>query len=73
MASFGQVDLHLDRGGGAVFAVTPDTDELEYVYPTGTGGEVVLSAKSHSVIVRGLQDGDPESTRLTRVRPRIGR
>ncbi|MDN5763832.1 MAG: hypothetical protein L0H41_16135 [Microlunatus sp.] len=65
MASFGGIDLQLSTGGGAVFAITPDTDDLEFNYPAGTRGEVLLPHRSHNIIVRGLQTRDHATTLAT--------
>lgn len=62
MASFGDVDLELSRGSGAVFAITPSFDDRGFNYPSGLDGDVAMPAASHSVIVRGLAESDFTST-----------
>lgn len=50
MASIGGVDL--GAGGAAVFEVTADSDDEEFVYPLPDGSVVVIPAKSRYIVVR---------------------
>jgi hypothetical protein len=50
MASFGGVDL--GTRGAAVFEVTSESDDEEFVYPLQDGSEVVIPATSRYIVVR---------------------
>jgi hypothetical protein len=50
MASFGAVDL--GTGGAAVFEMTSQSDDEEFVYPLPDGSVIVIPASSRHVVVR---------------------
>lgn len=50
MASFGGIDLGTD--GAAVFEVTSESDDEEFVYPLPDGSAVVIPASSRYIVVR---------------------
>ncbi|HEX6325581.1 MAG TPA: hypothetical protein VFZ72_03340 [Jiangellaceae bacterium] len=56
MASFGGVNL--GTRGAAVFEVTSESDDEEFVYPLQDGSEVVIPATSRYIVVRHCAGAD---------------
>lgn len=55
MASFGGIDL--GTGGAAVFELTSQTDDDEFVYPLPDGAEAVIPASGRYAVVRQCPGG----------------
>lgn len=56
MASFGGVEL--GTGGAAVFEVTSESDDEEFIFPLPDGAEVVIPATSRYIVVRNCAGAD---------------
>ena len=54
MAKFGDVDLELERGGGAVFELSGVSDDVDFTYQLPVRGDVVLPANLAVAVVRGV-------------------